>query len=99
MSADNWAICPRCKADADTKQQQLAEKIATSYGKIPEAEYLELRIQAESKPVLSETLREDYELCTNADGTFEVSYSCSCSRCGFRYSYGYSADTNQKNSL
>lgn len=89
MSADNWTTCPRCKRKHDEKLAADRAKLDKSYGKVPAANYMadlkamELRERAE----MPNTLREDYELGTNEDGTFSVNYRCSCSTCDFRYSF------------
>lgn len=90
MSADNWAICPRCilgKQDEKEAQRVAAEE---AYGKVSAAEYMSMHEEAD-KPINSEacrTFREDYEigLSENMDGTFDpvviVSYSGHCAECG-----------------
>jgi hypothetical protein len=81
MSADNWTTCPNCKKLA-------SKKIASSYGKVTEDEYL--AILEDNKKVKDETtLREDYEILTDEDGFFYISYVCSCSVCKFHYEYKY----------
>lgn len=82
MSADNWAVCPKCK-------QELEYKYKNAYGKLPEKEFLDLWV--EYQLMLrgnSATLREDYEayIC---NGVFEVSYYAKCEKCGFEFSYSH----------
>lgn len=83
MSADNWAVCPRCVARAKkTEADQLAKVVAT-YGKIPVAEFDAAR--ATIKPVRQvdyETFREDYEIHGASGGVVTVDYSGHCSKCG-----------------
>ena len=81
MSADNWCPCPKCKKVAN-------DKLEISYGNVPEGEYLRL---LENKSKTDEnTLREDYEIWTDPEGKFTVSYSCICSVCDFSFEYRYS---------
>jgi len=78
MSANNWGICPKC--------QQLTENEKSSYGKVPEEEYIKLI--SERKNVSHKyTLREDYEIWTDDKGLFYISYSCECSKCGFFHNF------------
>ena len=84
MSADNWGICPKCKETAE-------KNIASAYGKVSEEEYL--ATLNKRKEVENETtLREDYEVGVDIDGEFSVSYSCHCSKCGFKFEYKYSQE-------
>ena len=88
MSADNWAVCPRCVTRAKkTEADQLAKVMAT-YGKIPVAEFDAAR--AAIKPVRDEdhrTFREDYEISGASDGDVTVDYSGGCSTCGLRLNF------------
>lgn len=96
MSADNWGICPRCKATNDSEHEKLIEQLRDGYGKISEAEYIALRKRVSDKPKLVETLREDYEIFTDEDGKFTVDYGCSCSKCGFSHAHSYSEQVFSK---
>lgn len=87
MGADNWGICPKCKERADIKQERLEQRLISGYGKLPEAEYLELREKVSSPPQLEPTMREDYELGTDSTGAFYVRYRASCNVCGFSYKF------------
>lgn len=88
MSADNWAICPRCKAKAEEASRKLKLKAGASYGKESPERYLELLEEA-GKPVdLDTTLREDYNLGINSNGEFEIDYSASC-QCGFKHRFNH----------
>lgn len=92
MSADNWAVCPRCLKRAEAERDKLERKVQDAYGKLPKDEYLALVKKAEQpqKP-LDHTLREDYEQGTDEDGEYSVNYTCSCSKCGYAAQYKYSA--------
>jgi len=87
MSADNWAICPKCKKMVETSKQKQIDKVMASYGKVPAEDY-EAALIASKEPIdLRETLREDYEFCMETDGRFSASYSAHCDRCGFKHSF------------
>ena len=81
MSADNWAVCPKCK---DTKKN-VAEK---AYGKVPQSEYLNILADVAGYEK-AEVLREDYEIGINELGVFYVSYECRCDRCGFKFNFNH----------
>lgn len=85
MSADNWTICPRCKAKVEKAQDDLIERLGTDYGKIPSEEYLELTERAKQplKP-MEATLREDYYIGIR-DGQFKCYYEATCTDCAFSY--------------
>jgi hypothetical protein len=87
MSADNWAICPKCKLANDKDNEKRLLDIGKKYGKIPADLYIEEAKKAAILIDLQETLREDYELYTDEDGMFHISYSCRCSECGFNHKF------------
>lgn len=89
MGASNWRVCPACLKRDNEKKAVLEQKIKDSYGKIPLDEWNKLQAQAARYPALGETLREDYEIGTKADGTFFVSYGASCEAFGCRYDTRY----------
>lgn len=82
MSADNWAICPKCQ-----KNRETVSDVEALYGRIPRADY-EKRMQAALRP-MPVTLREDYALGIQPDGTFAISYGASCKVCGFKFDYSH----------
>jgi hypothetical protein len=86
MSADAWRVCPKCLQKAENKKE-------SSYGKVSEEQYLRILSELDNlKDEDIETLREDYEMFTNYEGKFYVSYSCSCSVCHFNFEYKYEKD-------
>lgn len=95
MSADNWAVCPRCKAREEARIAELKRRADEAYGKIPVAEFDALRREAET-PLDAEkfrTFREDWEI-----GIFEpdlrqlfISYAGSCSVCGLEAEHRHEA--------
>lgn len=88
MSADNWAACPQCEFKAESILEDEKAELATQYGKIPAKEYLD-RVRAINNDMTyldspdKLTLREDYELGIRGS-SFEISYSASCTVCGFK---------------
>lgn len=98
MSADNWAMCPRCvKREADTYQERYDEVMAT-YGKVPVAEFDAARSAAvdEVRPV-GATFREDYEITPLEDGEVEVHYKGRCTKCGLslQFDHAHTIDMDQ----
>mgnify|MGYP001563408306 CR=1 FL=1 len=83
MSADNWAICPKCKHEAEKELAVLAQQVAEGYGVLPIDEFDTLRtklaggIDEESL----RTYREDYEFYGAEDGVITASYSGHCDKC------------------
>lgn len=87
MSANNWATCPRCLAEAEKTKTALAAEAAAAYGKVPEDEYAQMREQSREDITLDSTMREDYELGVNMLGEFRLSFSASCGTCGYRFEF------------
>lgn len=104
MSADNWTVCPKCLSKFATEVSNWKKKMEESYGKIPIEEFNDLQkkvaiyqhaLQNGMKDAVmtdiedeTDTLREDYEIGIR-DDVFEVSYSASCDKCGFRYNHKF----------
>lgn len=83
MSADNWAVCPRCMARARKAEADKLAEVMASYGTVPVAEFDAAR--AAIKPVRDQdyrTFREDYEIYGAEGGLVQVSYSGHCDVCG-----------------
>ena len=93
MSADNWRACPKCAAKALAEHGKRIEKVKASYGKVPPEKYLEMIKASQLQPDVSCTLREDYDIGMGRDGLFYVSYDCSCSTCGFSFSFNHEEKT------
>jgi len=91
MGADNWATCPRCKEKAFQEYHKAVKTVSDAYGKVPEEDYQTMKAQLPNlDPNKGEkhcTLREDYDLGIDEDGTFEVSYCAHCKECGFKFDY------------
>ena len=92
MGADRWAICPKCKRTANEKRDAEIRKARASYGKVSEEKYRTAMESAGSSLHFDETFREDYEQGTDDDGTYSISYSGLCTRCGFSHRYEFSQD-------
>jgi hypothetical protein len=96
MSADNWRQCPQCNATQLADKEKAKKKADSSYGKVPQEEYLKL-LEIANQPIrLAEHLREDYSVYVDLDGEFRVSYSCSCDKCPFNYSYSHTEKVKLK---
>jgi hypothetical protein len=91
MSANNWAICicPECERRAKLAQARALEKANAAYGKVPPEKYMELVAKAKERQPAVETLREDYGLGIDSDGTFYVSYRAYCEQCKFEFNYNH----------
>lgn len=90
MSADNWAICPKCNEIKNKEKDKLTEKAEDSYGKVPKEEFFRLRKKADSYIVPDcETFREDYEIGIDEDGRLYISYKGKCTKCGFKKDFQY----------
>jgi len=83
MSADNWAICPKCEKLEKESINLKRKKADDSYGKVSKEEYEMLNFEASQTPQLHQTLRENYEIGINENGEFMIVYRCSCKTCGF----------------
>jgi hypothetical protein len=83
MSADNWAICPRCLGEAHKANEAERTRVAALYGKVPIEEFDAARAAIVAVDVKGYyTFREDYEFYGAEDGEIQVRYSGNCSKCG-----------------
>lgn len=89
MSADNWADCPRCKANHAKAVADHKEKIAALYGKVSADEYEAAKAMA-LPTFKAKTFREDYEQGLFADGKYHVIYGGQCDACGLAHSFKHS---------
>ena len=87
MSADNWAICPKCAEKADASQQARILGAAEKYGKIPADEYVKLSKEVSKVEELEATLREDYGFSIDNNGKFHATYRAECSVCDFHFAF------------
>jgi len=96
MSADNWAVCPKCKINGEAEHAKAIEAAETMYGKVSANEYLKLLEKSKQPAKLDDTLREDYEIGILSHGRFYASYGGSCEVCGFSYSFKHEVNTLPK---
>lgn len=83
MSADNWAVCPRCLDRAEADRAAKVQAAADAYGNAPADEYERLRAESQ-EPIERDTLetfREDYEFHGAKDGTITAVYKGECQTC------------------
>ena len=94
MSADNWAVCPKCKIRIDKERDELIQKVSSAYDKIPAEEYLRLKSQLNDYVEYPRELREDYEQGIDEDGEYGVNYRGRCNHegCGFVFEYYFSVE-------
>ena len=87
MSADNWSVCPRCKAEAEKHYDAQAEKVQAAYGSVTVEHFDQMRGDLAQHRVdideFSPTFREDYSWFIDADepGTVYGTYSGECTVC------------------
>lgn len=89
MSADNWAVCPRCAKRHEAALVEGSERVAEAYGKVTVEEWDRMRAEqreAEQK-VPERTFREDYEFYGAEDGEVVANYSGSCTACGLTLNF------------
>lgn len=92
MSADNWAICPRCGVTEEAFRAKTDKSLTDAYGKIDAKAYLELAESCNQQMSQYDppcTFREDYEIHTYHDGIFCVSYSGGCTECGLTHNFNH----------
>jgi len=91
MSADNWAVCPKCKTVIFDKRKSEWDKLHADYGKISESKYRARHADLSmlDREPFPEELREDYEIGIGQDGKFFVSYRASCTRCKFSFKHEF----------
>jgi hypothetical protein len=83
MSADNWAVCPRCFDGAQRKADEEKVAVMGTYGTVPVEEFDAAReALVEPKPDDFRTFREDYEFYGAETGVVKVNYRGACTVCG-----------------
>lgn len=73
MSADNMAVCPRCKEQKD--HEKLLKRLETNYGKISSEEYLTLKEIAHLDKMFStmiKKLEEGWRWCLHCGHRWKV---------------------------
>lgn len=92
MSADNWTVCPKCRPHLSKDKTAAITAANALYGTVPAAEFMEALAKANALPEEDDEptqLREDYEIGLYKSGWFEISYSCSCTQCGFSWEFNH----------
>lgn len=96
MSADNWAVCPRCLERAQLLVKQQEEKVMATYGKVPVGEFDASRA-AIRRPYATQfkTFREDWSVSGAEEGVVTVEYSGCCQNCGLglEFTHKHEIDT------
>lgn len=87
MSADNWAVCPKCRKRLEDERDAAKEEARAAYGKVPAEEWRALVAKAEEKVEFEEHLREDFGIGTTEAGVFYIVYRCICNTCGFTHTF------------
>lgn len=90
MDADNWTICPRCKAEKEKKNKTALADLNKKYGKIPADEFVNLRnqVQRELYATPEATLQENWSIGVSAvQENFTVNYRSSCDVCKFSFKF------------
>lgn len=89
MSADNYAVCPRCAKRRENELAARAEKLQAMYGKesLEEFDRARTELAAEQTKRLAETFRENYEIYGAEDGVVRVTYSGGCSLCSLSLTF------------
>lgn len=84
MSADNWAVCPRCLHEAGQRLEALQEHVRAQYGKVPMEEWDEIStaLTEEVDEEKYQTFREDYEIFGAETGVLQIRYKGRCTFCG-----------------
>lgn len=98
MSADSWAICPKCRATRIAKRSAGLERarkdVSSGYGKVSPEEYAQLvhvwETLVRTPGVDEECFREDYSVGTHEDGIFSVIYNGECNICKFTVRFKHS---------
>jgi hypothetical protein len=92
MSADNWALCPRC-IDNHVKDIKRAQaELDASYGKVPLDQFDDMRAGVANlrTSTPAETFREDYEFYGAEDGEVVATYRGHCSKCDLSVRFEHS---------
>lgn len=87
MSADNWAICPKCKKKAEEETTESTREARAAYGAKGEQEYRALLQRSQEPVAIQATLSEYFDIGIDRQGRFSINYSAGCETCGFKYDY------------
>lgn len=89
MSADSWAICPKCLAKHHAVAAGLAEKARAAYGNVPLLDFMRMSEDAASVKTtgLTDSTLAEYKYVGPDDDKFVVHYQAVCQTCGYRLEY------------
>jgi hypothetical protein len=87
VSADNWAICPKCLAKAVAEKEAARKRADDAYGKLPAVEWRKLADEAAREIGPNTSLREDYWFSMGEGGQFEAKYRGDCQDCDFVFEF------------
>lgn len=82
MSGDAWEQCPIC----NNLPEEWRNGIDHLYGKVPLKEFKEIETKY-NKLKSEKTVREDYEVGLDNDGTAWVSFYLKCQTCGAEWKH------------
>lgn len=77
MSADSWQTCPICH----NRPEEYPDGIEHLYGELPRTEFLDLAKKLDTLSHI-ETVRLDYEVAIEDDGTASFWLNAKCVSCG-----------------
>jgi len=86
MSADSWAICPKCRQETERIQNE-AQSL---YGKIPYSDWNDMIKDLPDEEDYPTEFREEYWIWTDKDGIFHVDYNGECQKCEFEVKFEHS---------
>jgi Fe-S cluster biogenesis protein NfuA len=89
MSANNWAVCPRCARTRASELADRAEKVRAMYGTESLEEFDRARTELATDQVkpLDATFRENYEIYGAESGVVHITYGGGCSVCGLSLTF------------
>jgi hypothetical protein len=89
VSADNWAVCPRCDQRHEAEVEAKFKAVDDAYGKVPMAEFTEMTAAARafSQTKVDPTFREDYEFYGAEDGVVVAAYRGQCTVCALSLTF------------
>ncbi len=89
MSADSYAICPKCSTASAKLKADAVAAAELAYETKPAREWERLRKIADEIEEPHQTVREDYEIGLLDDGQFIITYEGSCRACDFHFKFDY----------
>ena len=87
MSANRWSFCPNCKKKEQDRIEAEEKKVLAQYGKIDPELFIKNMADVKIRPMMRETLREDYDFTLDEYLDLSMSYSAHCDKCGYKFEY------------